>query len=219
MADPALDRPGRPFVGFYWTLPLPTVGFTRLPEDIEGAARASKTIRYQRERVRDWVKEQGGHVAAEFAFMELYPDRGSPEIAGPFQKAVATATNLGAELVYVEFWSRHNARLHHRLLDLLNQHHDLCMPLPPDPIRGVDGIDFDPVDHFRRRRQTVPRAWSDEHRAETLAAVAHEVMASGSARGSAGRIAAGLNARSITTLNGRAWTAANVRAFLSKQFE
>ena len=40
------------FVGFYWTLPMPHVGFTKLPRDAEAAAEASQTIRYQRERVR-----------------------------------------------------------------------------------------------------------------------------------------------------------------------
>jgi hypothetical protein len=33
------------FVGFYWTLPMPKVGFTRLPEDAGAAAEASRTIR------------------------------------------------------------------------------------------------------------------------------------------------------------------------------
>jgi hypothetical protein len=48
------------FVGFYWTLPIPAVGFTSLPKDVGAAAAASKTIRYQRERIRRWVADQKG---------------------------------------------------------------------------------------------------------------------------------------------------------------
>ena len=32
-------------VGFYWTLPVPWAGFVELPEDIDAAAKASRTIR------------------------------------------------------------------------------------------------------------------------------------------------------------------------------
>ena len=43
---------GRNAVGFYWTLPVPWAGFTDLPKDIDAAVKASRTIRYQVQRVR-----------------------------------------------------------------------------------------------------------------------------------------------------------------------
>jgi hypothetical protein len=52
----------RRFVGFYWTLPVPFAAFTALPDDIDAAAEKSMTVRYQRERVRRWVKEEKGEL-------------------------------------------------------------------------------------------------------------------------------------------------------------
>ncbi len=148
--------------------------------------------------------------------MESSPDRGSPEISGTFDKAIGATRRFGAKLVHVSFWSSHNARSHRHLRTLVGENQELCVPLPPDGTM-VDGILFDPIQHFRRTRDSVPRAWGEVHRAETLAAVAFEVAAAGSGRGSPGRIAAGLNGRGICTLNGRRWTAENVRAFLRHQ--
>jgi len=37
------------YVGFYWTLPIPSVGFLKLSDDPDVAATQSKTIKYQRE--------------------------------------------------------------------------------------------------------------------------------------------------------------------------
>ena len=47
------------YLGLYWTLPVPWAGFTRLPKDAKAAAARSRTIAYQRERVRRWVAEEG----------------------------------------------------------------------------------------------------------------------------------------------------------------
>ena len=50
------------YVGVYWTLPVNWAGFRALPLDVDAAAAASRTIRYQRERVRGWVR--GARVRA-----------------------------------------------------------------------------------------------------------------------------------------------------------
>ncbi len=215
LSDESAAHRGPPYVGFYWTLPIPAVGFVNIPTEVEASAKVSRTIRYQRERIQRWVADERGHLAAEFSFMELRPDRGSPEISETFEKAIRNTKKLRAKLVYVSFWDYHNARLHRHLRSLIQDHAELCIPLPPEPAM-VDGLIFDPIDHFRRTRTTVPRAWSDEHRAETLSAVAFAVAAAGSERGSAARVASTLNGRGVETLNGRAWTAENVRAFLRK---
>ena len=80
---------GKPcFVGFYWTLPMPHAGFKELPKDAEAAAKASRTIRYQRDRVRLHVEAEGGLLVGETVWLELEPDRGSRHVAGALEQAV-----------------------------------------------------------------------------------------------------------------------------------
>ena len=64
-------------VGFYWTLPVPWAGFTKLPKDIEEAAKASRTIRYQCELIRRYARDNGYRLVDEKVFLEIEPDRGS----------------------------------------------------------------------------------------------------------------------------------------------
>ena len=214
-ADPqGLAVSGR-FVGFYWTLPIPAVGFTRLPKAVDDAARASRTIRYQRERIRRWVESEKGVLLAEFAFLELKPDRGSDMIAGELAKALRTAENTAATFVYVHFADYHQARLHPFMQSILQVTSVPCMALSPDP-EHVGHDSFDPIEHFRSSRQTLPRARGPDRQAAILAAVAAALEAVGNAPGKAERIAERLNAHSVRTANGRTWTGANVRAFLHK---
>lgn len=65
------------YFGFYWTLPVPWVGFTSLPDNVDEAEAASRTIRYSRQSVKAFVKEQGGTLVSggEKVCMELSPDR------------------------------------------------------------------------------------------------------------------------------------------------
>ena len=62
------------FLGLYWTLPVPWAGFTQLPKDVGAAAKLSRTIAYQRERVRRWVAEEGGDLVAEEVSRIAYGD-------------------------------------------------------------------------------------------------------------------------------------------------
>ena len=71
----------RLYAGVYWTLPVNWADFRDLPvEDIDAAAAASKTIRYQRECVRRYVRDEGGELAAEIAFMETRTDRATDAV-------------------------------------------------------------------------------------------------------------------------------------------
>lgn len=62
-------------VGFYWTRPVNWAGFTRLPRDVEEAAQASRTIRYQMERVRAWARDNAVALVEEVPFLDLRTDR------------------------------------------------------------------------------------------------------------------------------------------------
>ncbi|WP_131114269.1 hypothetical protein [Lichenihabitans psoromatis] len=211
-----LVRPGGTrFVGFYWTLPIPAVGFVRLPKAIDDAAAASRTIRYQRERVRRWVESQKGHIVAEFAFLELRPDRGSDAVAEELGKALRKAQETGATFVYIRFADYHQARLHPFMQVILQVTSVPCVGLPPDP-EQVGFETFDPIAHFRKSRKTLPRAWDSERQEALQAAVNAAVVAVGDVRGKAERIAEHLNSSQIRTTNGRAWTGSNVRAFMRK---
>ncbi len=70
----------RRYIGFYWTRPVPWAGFTALPRDANDAAKMSMTVRYQRERVWRWVRDERGELIAEEAFIEVAPDRGTKHI-------------------------------------------------------------------------------------------------------------------------------------------
>ena len=61
------------YLGFYWTLPVNWAGFRRLAVNIDDAAAASRTIRYQRERVRCYVAESRGRLVDEIAFIDMNP--------------------------------------------------------------------------------------------------------------------------------------------------
>lgn len=83
------------FIGLYWTLPVPWAGFVNLPDDPDAAAAASRTIRYQVERVRRWVKDQKGTLVAERVFLELQPDRGSEQIVPEIDRLLVLAEKKG----------------------------------------------------------------------------------------------------------------------------
>ena len=161
-------------LGFYWTLPLPHVGFTELPKDVEAAAKASQTIRYQRERVRRHVEARGGALVHEAVWMELAPDRGSRHVEAELRKALDRCREAGAELLYVDFAERHGWRPHQQLktcLDALAGDAVRHRPLDPDPI-VIDGRRFDPVAHFRRwQKRMAERGTAAERRQEVRASI------------------------------------------------
>lgn len=90
-------------VGFYWTLPVPWAGFTKLPNDINEAAKASRTIRYQRDLIRHYAKDEGYCLVHEEVFLEIEPDRGSELIPEPLAKVETICRTKDATLLYVDF--------------------------------------------------------------------------------------------------------------------
>ena len=218
-AAAAVRDTGKPrFVGFYWTLPMPHVGFEELPEDTEAAAKASRTIRYQRERVRLHVEAEGGVLVGEAVWLELEPDRGSRHVAAALEQAVDLCQKAGARLLYVDFAERHGWRPHRQLKTHLDglAGAPLHRPLDPDPV-VIDGRRFDPVRHFRRRRdEMTERGTPAERRQEVLGRIL--AFAAGLPPavppGDHAALADGLNGAGIGTTTGRRWTPENLRAFL-----
>lgn len=93
----------RRYIGFYWTLPVPWAGFVSLPRDVDSAAEQSRTIRYQRDLVRRWVRQDGGFLVQEVARMESAPDRTSEAFARELEPLLRTCRGDHAQIVIVNF--------------------------------------------------------------------------------------------------------------------
>lgn len=201
------------FIGFYWTLPVPWAGFTSLPDDPDAAAKASRTIRYQVERVRRWVKAEQGSLIAEKVFLELQPDRGSEQIVPEIDRMLALAQKNDAKLVLVDFAEAMRWRKHGPLWDRLEDSGD-CIALDPAPLL-LDQKAFDPVQHFRSWRQIdeAHAALKPEARVALQTKIA-DLKAQGDTYAA---IAADLNASGTATVTGKAWTADNVRKLLAQK--
>jgi len=212
-------RAGRRFVGFYWTLPLPHLGFKELPTSVEEAAAESRTIRYQRERVRRHVAAEGGQLVHEAVWMELEPDRGSRHVETELRKAVDSCRQAEARLLYVDFSERHGWRPHQQLKTCLNELADASLhrPLDPDPI-VIDGRRFDPVAHFRRwRDEMAERGTAAERRQEVrdrILALAADRLPPAVPRADYTSLAEALNGAGVRTTTGRRWSPDNLRVFL-----
>jgi hypothetical protein len=198
------------YIGFYWTLPVPWVQFDTLPKDADAAAKASRTIRYQRDLVRRWIRDEGGTLVAERVFLELAPDRASEHVNDAVRELAKLRKDTGAEIVHVRFQERHDARPHRHLAEALSREGLPETGLHPDATM-MDGEEFDPIAHFR--------AWKtlrDAHIAGkpgivvTLKAETHLLREAGM---SWKQVAEDLNTRGVRTLNGKPWTADNVRKF------
>jgi hypothetical protein len=201
----------RRFVGFYWTLPAPFAKFTVLPDDIDAAAEKSTTIRYQRERVRRWVKEEKGALRAERAFLELAPDRGTPEGATAVDAAITVARAEDAELVLVDFGEAFGWRTHPALRRRLETSGHPFIMLSPEPVI-LDGKRFDPITHFRTWGETWKRfrASKEARKGAVLAALGTLPMEEMTYV----EMAASLNDARISTVSGKSRTKETLRKFL-----
>ncbi len=207
----------RNFVGFYWTLPLPSCGFNKLPDNPDEAAKISRTIRYQREVVRNHVAKHNGDLKSEIVFLEVRPDRGTDFVQPYIEKALRACIKYDAQLLYVEFAHRHGWRDHPVLRELMQLSRVSCLPLYPDPIH-IDGVEFDPIEHFR----TVRAAQNDlmankEQRRAAIATIIDDVYAeltTQTSKPTFGDVSDRLNNRHIVTITGRSWTAANLKQFM-----
>ena len=136
------------FIGIYWTLPSP--GRTALPNLIEEAARASFTIKYQRQLVSAVATGIGLKPLTECALQ--FSSR--LEWTDGLDEVLANALARSDEdtvLISVDFqafgWRTHHA-LRHRLRGTGLQ-----------DIRVAAGINLDVADHFALNRH-----WDERHR-------------------------------------------------------
>lgn len=204
----------RTFVGFYWTLPLPALGFKSLPKDVDAAAKKSRTIRYQRDRVRAYVEDCQGTLVDEVVFLEVRSDRATDAVEMDVERALEACKHHQAQLLYVDF-SQGGWRSHPWLMRMMARSDVSCLDLPPDPV-NIDGDMFDPIEHFRAVKSVCDGYGSLAARRAALAGrvadVVSELRMSGKPTNS--DIAERLNTEGITSLSGRTWTAENVKQFL-----
>jgi hypothetical protein len=196
------------YLGFYWTLPVNCAGFRRLPANIDAAAAASRTIRYQRERVRAYVAESRGRLVDEIAFIDMQPDRATDLVEGEL-RAKAAAHAGRATLLYVRFEETMHWRRNAYLLEAAREIGLDVLPLPPDPV-SINGETFDPILHFRQWRECDEGARTrlKLHAAQGLRAA---LAAAPKGNGRWQAAAEWLNAAKILTSRGGRWTAENVR--------
>ncbi|MCE5972434.1 recombinase family protein [Sinirhodobacter sp. WL0062] len=198
-------------VGFYWTLPVPWAGFTELPKDIDEAAKASRTIRYQRELIRRYAKEHNLRLVAEEAFLEIKPDRGSEYVLDALRSAEKICREKNAQLLYVGFSEVHGWRGHGPLEAWVGRAGIDVDELYPDEIE-VDGAKFDPHAHFGiwRKRQY---EWSAKKQ-ERVSLAKEEALKLRETGETYRDIAFRLNEANIRSATGKLWTEDMVRHLL-----
>jgi hypothetical protein len=199
-------------VGFYWTLPVPWVSFTKIDKDIEVAARQSKTIAYQRAVIHDFARNNHLRIVHEAAFLEMEPDRGSEHLVKSLKKAAIICREHQAILLLVDFQQLKNWRSHIFLDEWLGSAGLEYETIYPDQTI-LDGKLFNPAEHFTQWRLR-QREWVDgkEDRAEKARARGLELRTLGMKNPA---IAASLNAEGLKSPSGKDWTAENVRKFLA----
>lgn len=204
------------YVGFYWTLPVPWAGFRGLPRDVDAAARASRTIGYQRERVRQHVQEAAGDLVDEVVFMDVRTDRATELVLAAIEQAARGARR--ATLVLVEFSAEHRWRPISDLGDLVMGRGIRLDAIDPRPVT-IDGKLFDPIRHFadwRTRDASAMAGFRVAAHAGLAAALAAEPPGAGRWR----RIATRLNGSGVRTLRGgETWTPEGVRKLASRGYQ
>lgn len=197
------------FVGIYWTLLVNWIGFRNLPKDVDAAAAASKTILYQRERVRRHGAGFGGKLIKEIAFMDVRTDRATDAVKDVLAREAQAYARTCVALLAVRFADVHHWR---RSRFLHEAAHDLgfdLVPLGPTPILIDDEL-FDPIRHFSewRKRDEGAMLWL---RAEAEEGLRAALAAAPESEGRWRIVADTLNGRGVRTIRGGKWTAENAR--------
>jgi hypothetical protein len=198
-------------VGFYWTLPVPWAGFDTLPDKIEEAAKASRTIAFQRALIHRFAASEGYEIVHEAAFLEVEPDRGSEFIQGALEKAATECREHGAILLFVDFSGAQGWRSHAPMMQWLRDAEIEALPIEATEM-VIGGQAFDPHEHFAEWRSR-QREWSEnknERRAEALAR-AFALQQEGLSHPT---IATRLNQEGVRSLSGKPWTGEGLRKFL-----
>lgn len=199
------------YFGFYWALPVPWAGFRKLPAEIDAAAAQSRTIRYQRDFVRRWVKEEGRTLIDERAFLEVQADRASAHVTPEIDRVIRKCRAENATIILVDFSQAFGWRPHGPLWDRLRQPGVRFQALYPDP-KILDGEEFDPVEHFRSWRH-IEAAKIDSEAAREKD-VAHTISELTQEQSTFKDLAEALNQRGVPTVNGKPWSVANLRKFI-----
>lgn len=194
------------FIGICWTRPVPWAQFFGVESDIEKAAKQSRTIVYQRDRIARYVKEEKGLLIDHIVLNDLHPDRASPETAETLARQLAKAPR-DVVFLYVNFAQANGWRKHPYLELALDGYRSLAL----DPVEMIiDGQIFNPIEHFRswQHRSEIHSQGKLAHAEDVLAFLSVAPAHSWSARASA------LNQAGLTTHGGKAWTADNLRKFV-----
>lgn len=200
-------------VGFYWTLPVPWADFTTLPEDIDAAAKVSRTIRYQCELIRRHARESDYQLVAEKVFLEIAPDRGSRYALDALRPLEAICRAKEAVLLHVDFSAVQRWRSHGPLSDWARHTRIEVETVYPDEIQ-IDGGSFDPHRHFADWREQ-QHEWtaSKEERVARALGVAGQLRAAGR---SYKEIADMLNADGVRSASGKPWREDGIGDLLKK---
>ncbi|MBF0871521.1 hypothetical protein [Gluconobacter japonicus] len=195
------------YVALTWTRPVPWAGFDRLSSDINAAAKQSRTIRYQRDLIRQYVREVHGVLEKEVALLELAPDRATPESLKILENLVrecsSQATFLSVDFTAAQGWRPQPALRQGIPIER-------CLALAPDPLL-MDGKLFDPQAHFRawRQNEKAHAQSRPKHRQAILKALVGQEGLSWPKKADL------LNAQDLRTHGGKPWTADNLRKFLA----
>ncbi len=196
-------------VGFYWTLPVPWVGFTSLPKTVDEAAKLSRTIRYQRDLIRQYATDNHLKLIREEVFLEVYPDRASDQILEPLRKVKEKCEAENAVLLIVDFWEIKKWRDHGQLRNWLKEAGkkiEICR-IYPDEIK-IGQKRFSPDVHFSNWRNKQSE-WTlgKEQRKQKALVRAQQLRADGKKNA---QIAEVLNNEGLRSPTGRRWTEDNI---------
>ena len=205
------------YVGFYWTLPIPSVGFLELSDDPDVAATQSKTIKYQREVIKEWVAEEGGLLIREITFLETQSDRGTDAVIHYVQQAARICRENEATLLYVDFRQMCRWRPHQELTYAVEEQQIASVPVwPSHETIMIDGKPFHPARHFKDHRMQHEKEAARRHDV-AIKRLLKEAENVAPARGRNALIAEKLNAEGVQTFQGgRPWTADNVKKVLQR---
>jgi hypothetical protein len=207
----------RIYVGFYWTLPIPSVGFLKLSDDPDVAATQSKTIKYQREVIKEWVAEEGGVLIREITFLETQSDRGTDAVRHYVQRAARVCRENEATLLYVDFRQMCGWRPHQELTNAIEEEQIASVPVwPSHETIMIDGHPFHPARHFKDHRMQHEKEAARRHDF-AVKRLLKEAESVAPGRGRNALIAEKLNAEGVQTFQGgRPWTADNVKKVLQR---
>lgn len=205
------------YVGFYWTLPVLSLGFRKLASDAATAARQSRTIAYQRQVIHDWVADEGqGELIEEVVFLDTQPDRGTDAVCSYVAGAAATCRKNNATLLYVDFEQMCGWRSHKYLTNaIINEGIQFEPVWPIFSTVQIDGRPFDPKQHFSDHRMDSELRAADRKEA-AIKNLLKEFAQQPNGRAKNLRVAVALNSNKIVTSHGRPWTADNVKKTLQR---